>query len=148
MEENDIRVFIDSTTHYFNHVTNVPAEVQAPYLVEYHSPLVYDFTGMIGIAGNRRGTVYFTARKPMVHHLLMLQGENDMSSENCCDIVGEIANTLSGNARRVLGKDFMISVPIVFDGSPQRLQLSRNCRSYVIPIQWRNHRAALTVSLE
>lgn len=148
MDESDIRVFVDSTTHYFSHTTDAPADVQSPYLIEYTSPVIYDYTGIIGISGNRRGNVYFTATRPMVHHLLIMQGENEINQETSCDLVGEIANTLSGNARRVLGKEFMISVPIVLEGRPERMLLSRTSRSFVIPIEWHLHRAALVVSLE
>ncbi len=148
MEENDIRVFVDSTTHYFSHMTDAPADVQSPYLIEYTNPLIYDYTGIIGISGVRKGNVYFTSSRPMIHHLLIMQGESEINRETSCDLVGEIANTLSGNARRVLGKEFMISVPLVLEGRPDRLLLSRNSRSFVIPIEWHLHRAALVVSLE
>jgi chemotaxis protein CheX len=65
-----------------------------------------------------------------------------------CDLVGEVANTISGNARRDFGKDFMISVPQVVAGDPEKVQTPDNTRSFVIPINWRSHSAQLVVCLE
>lgn len=148
MNENDINVFVQGATHYFQHVSDEPAMVQVPYLISHNESLIYDYTGIIGISGNRRGNVYFTAPRQMLKYLLLVQGETETSDENCTDLVGEIANTLSGNARRDLGKEFMISVPVVLQGKPDQLLLSKENRSFVIPIQWRQYTSALVVSLE
>ena len=54
-----------------------------------------------------------------------------MSEELLVDLVGEVANTISGNARYVFGKDFMISVPVVIEGAPSSIHLPKDLRSYV-----------------
>ena len=68
--------------------------------------------------------MYFTAPKAMLTVLLMKMQENDFSHETMRDLVGEVANTISGNARRDFGRDFVISVPSVLAGEkpdiPQR----------------------------
>jgi chemotaxis protein CheX len=111
------------------------------------SPNVQEYTGVITIAGKRKGIVYFTASRPMLTVLLMRLGETDMTHENMCDLVGEVANQISGNARRDFGSEFMISVPRVVAGqTPQ--QTPPNVRSFVIPINWRSHSAQLVVALE
>jgi len=80
--------------------------------------------------------------------LLMRLGETDMTHENMCDLVGEVANQISGNARRDFGSQFMISVPRVVSG-PQGEQVTPlNTRSFVIPINWRSHSAQLVVCLD
>ena len=53
---------------------------------------------MIGISGARKGIVYFTAPRGMLTVLLMRMQETDSSDENIKDLVGEVANTISGNA--------------------------------------------------
>ena len=63
----------------------------------------------------------------------MSLGETDTSEEMLIDTVGEVANTLSGNARESLGKNFIISVPKVVKGYPDRKN-STNQRVYVLPI--------------
>jgi chemotaxis protein CheX len=63
-------------------------------------------------------------------------------------MVGEIANTISGNAREELGSAFMISTPVVLEEKPRRLQLSDRIPSFVIPITWKEHRSHLVISIE
>jgi len=84
----------------------------------------------------------------MLTVLLMRMGETELTEENMADLVGEVANTISGNARRDFGKDFMISVPQVVAGEPDKVATPDNVRSFVIPINWRSHAAQLVVCLE
>ena len=74
--------------------------------------------------------------------------ETDTSRENLCDLVGEIANTISGNARREFGKEFMISVPVVIAGSKPQILNPKGLRSFVIPIEWRDANCHLVICLE
>ena len=62
--------------------------------------------------------------------------------------VGEIANTLSGNAREEFGSDFQISVPTVVVGSEARLSQRNDSRNYAIPLNWHSETAYLLVALE
>jgi chemotaxis protein CheX len=73
--------------------------------------------------------------------------EPDSSEEILRDIVGEVANTISGNARRDFGKNFIISVPTVISNEPEKVTVPHG-RQYVIPINWRTHSAKLVVCLE
>ena len=77
---------------------------------------MHEYTGIINITGKREGVVYFTAPKAMLTVLLMKMQESDFSHETMRDLVGEVANTISGNARRDFGRDFVISVPSVLSG--------------------------------
>lgn len=148
MTNVELSTFVEGTTHYFETAANQPASVGSPYLVQQGKPTVQEFTGMISIAGKRRGVVYFTASRPMLTVLLMRMGETELTEENMADLVGEVANTISGNARRDFGKDFMISVPQVVAGEPEKVATPDNVRSFVIPINWRSHAAQLVVCLE
>ena len=47
------------------------------------------------------------------------------------DLVGEVANTIAGNARSEFGEEFEISVPIVLRGAPDEILLPRKDRSFV-----------------
>ena len=71
-----------------------------------------------------------------------------MSHENLCDLVGEITNTLSGNARRDFGQQFQISVPAVLSGRDGKLDYPKTGRPIIIPIEWRNYHARLIVCLQ
>ena len=135
MHEAQLQVFIDGTLRYFAHASDVTAVVSTPYLVSNSNSIVKEFTGIIGVSGERKGSVYFTAPRPMLKVLLMNMGETDLDDEFLCDLVGEVANTISGNARREFGKDFMISVPVVVVGEPERIVTPERLRSFVIPIK-------------
>ena len=73
--------------------------------------------------------------------------EPDLSEDNMTDLVGEVANTIAGNARSEFGEQFQISVPIVIRGIPDEILLPRKDRSFVIPLEWRKHQAAIVISL-
>jgi chemotaxis protein CheX len=111
------------------------------------NPGAYEYTGVIGISGARKGIVYFTAPRGMLTVLLMRMQETDTSDENIKDLVGEVANTISGNARRDFGKNFVISVPVIIAHETDKVTAPHS-RSYVIPINWRTHSAKLVVCLE
>ncbi len=148
MTRVELETFVQGTTHYFVTAANQAATVGSPYLVNEGSPALLEYTGVITIAGKRKGIVYFTASRPMLTVLLMRLGETDMTHENMADLVGEVANQISGNARRDFGREFMISVPRVLSGAQSESPTPADARSFVIPINWRSHSAQLVVCLD
>ncbi len=147
MSEQTLQVFIDGVVRYFDHIEDSAVKVGTPYLVENNEPAAFDVTGIIGVTGPYRGCVYFTAPRILVKHLLLQMGENDTRTEHVFDLVGEVANTISGNARSEFGKAFNISVPVVLEGAPDSIYLPSNSRSYVIPIYWKTYNAAVVICL-
>lgn len=147
VNEAEIRTFLDGATHYFDVSARQPVAVGVPYLVTTGAPPVHDYTGIIAVTGRRNGAVCFTAPRSMLMVLLMRMNEPDTSDANMRDLVGEVANTISGNARRDFGKDFAISVPKVVEASAGPLTLPREMRPVVIPLNWRTHSARLIVCL-
>ncbi len=147
MSEETLQVFIDGAVRFFEHTNDKDVKVGTPYLVENVNPAAYDVTGIIGISGPSRGCVYFTAPRILLKHLLLSIGETDTRSENLFDLVGEVANTISGNARSIFGHEFMISVPVMLEGAPTSIHLPTNSRSYVIPIYWKAYHAAVVICL-
>src|SRR3954464_5527527 len=118
MSEQTIQVFIDGVVRFFEHTNDKNVKVGTPYLVENETPAAYDVTGIIGISGPYRGCVYFTAPRILLKHLLLSIGETETTNEYLFDLVGEVANTISGNARSSFGREFMISVPAMIEGAP------------------------------
>lgn len=147
IQESELKTFVEGTTNYFEVAAQQPASIGSPYLVTEGSPSVHEYTGVINITGKREGIVYFTAPKAMLTVLLMKMQESDFSHETMRDLVGEVANTISGNARKDFGRDFVISVPSVLAGEKPDIPASPGQRSFVIPINWRSHSAKLVVSL-
>ncbi len=148
MAEQTLQVFIDGVVRFFEHTNDKDVKVGTPYLVENNNPAAYDVTGIIGISGPYRGCVYFTAPRILLKHLLMAIGETDTRNEYLFDLVGEVANTISGNARSTFGHEFMISVPVMLEGAPSHIHLPQNLRSYVIPVYWKAYHAAVVICLE
>ncbi len=148
MSEQTLQVFIDGVVRFFEHTNDKNVKVGAPYLVENDKPAAYDVTGIIGISGPYRGCVYFTAPRILLKHLLLSIGETETTNEYLFDLVGEVANTISGNARSSFGHEFMISVPVMIEGAPDHTHLPKNMRSYVIPIYWKAYHAAVVICLE
>ena len=146
--EQELKTFVEGTTNFFEVAAQQPATVGSPYLVTDGAPAMHEYTGVISVSGRREGIVYFTAPKAMLTVLLMKMQENDFSHENMRDLVGEVANTISGNARRDFGNEFVISVPSVLAGERAELPLVPGARSFVIPINWRSHSAKLVVTLK
>ena len=147
LEDQDIRAFVYGTTNYFEVAAQQAASVGSPFLVTQGSPEIHDYTGVIAVSGRRNGIVYFSAPRGMLTVLLMKMNESNVTHENLRDLVGEVANTISGNVRRDFGKDFVISVPTVVTGTAEPIALPPDCRPVVIPINWRSHAAKLVVCL-
>jgi chemotaxis protein CheX len=148
MNETDLHFFIDSTLNYFEEVTNEKATAGIPYIKD-ESPVVLEYTGIIGISGKRKGSIYITTAESMlteVAHIIL--GLDNVRKEDIKDLVGEIANTISGNVRQAYGSDFMISVPVVVEGQAKDIKLPDNIQSFVVPLTWREHKTFLVVCLE
>jgi chemotaxis protein CheX len=146
--EEALQVFIEGVTNYFQHTADKGVKVGSPYLAEDLEPVMQEFTGIIGVSGPYRGSVYFSAPKLLLTHLLMSMGEADTSVENILDLVGEVANTISGNARKTFGHEFLISVPVMIEGAIQKMYTPKHTRCYVIPVYWKSYAATVVVCLE
>lgn len=140
----ELQVFIDGVTHYFSQVSEHKAQVEVPYLITTGMSWS-DYIGVIGVSGARQGKVCFTASRSMLRHVLVCLGELEITDPYLRDITGEIANTISGNARRSFGSEFNISTPEILEknGPDTRLQ-----RYFLIPIVWYHYHAALVINLQ
>jgi len=148
LSESDLEVFIEGTKHYFSTSTDKDVQVETPYLVSTEEIVVNDFTGIIGISGERKGFVFVTAAKSMLRYLVLSLGEKEADPDLVRDVIGEVANTISGNARRSFGPGFMISVPLLVEGRPERIGLPKDLKGYVIPFRWNSFPFQLVVSLQ
>ena len=148
MNEESLQVFLEAAQKYFTQLMN-PEELNigTPYLVENAIPSAKDFTGVIAITGQKTGIVYFTAPSKLLQHLLQQMGETEIDEHMFSDLVGEVANTIAGNARSEFGEKFEISVPIVLRGAPDEIMLPRKDRSFVIPLTWKKLSAFIVISL-
>lgn len=146
LHETTLAVFVESIMHYFEYMVGVPAEIGTPYLLEGEAELS-DVTAVIGVSGDLQGCVFYTATVTMLDELLRFIREYEPTDELRGDMSGEVANTFTGNARRKLGPGFMISVPVVFWGRPDRLAWPKKTSQFVIPIMWQENRSLLIICM-
>lgn len=147
MDDQDIQVFITGVRRYFESLrTDARVVIEPPFIKDQERPLL-EYTGIIGISGKAHGAVCFTANGVMLEKILEFLNESPSSREMLCDLVGEIANTLSGNAREEFGRDFLISVPVVAAEKDFGFRFPEDGRNYVIPIIWQTQKAYLLVCL-
>lgn len=149
INETEINLFTNAISHYFNQISNEIAVVKAAYLASDESPPpVYDYTGNISLSGDYHGNIYFTAPRMLIRHLLISMQEPSQTEQAFLDAVGEIANTLAGNARQHFGEFMNISVPTSSAGTDmQHITLTR-AHPFVIMIKWRQYHASLVIDME
>ncbi len=136
LKAEKLNVFIDSVISFFTQIGDRLEDIDTPYLNSNQAPESSDYTGIITITGPLQGCVYVSAPSIMLREILKVMGEPDNSLTLMKDLVGEIANTVSGNARSEFGSEFIISPPKVIDGSPSATYLPQDKRTYVIPFRW------------
>jgi chemotaxis protein CheX len=73
--------------------------------------------------------------------------ELDQRNENLLDTVGEIANTLSGNARQHFGEHLIISPPTKMDSVNFKLNQLARTHPYIISIKWKHYVSSLIVDV-
>src|SRR5689334_1508979 len=144
MTEKEIRVFVEGTMVYFNHVAAHRVNMGLPYPTGNKARLL-DYTGAIGVTGSRKGCIYITSKKALLRALVReLIGDEDPSEETLLDIVGELANVVAGNAQKALGSNFQISVPVVITGKGG-IYLPLVVPIFEIPFTWGKSRAYVVV---
>ncbi|MDR2688731.1 MAG: chemotaxis protein CheX [Azoarcus sp.] len=148
IDEKDIHSFVDAVSVYFHQITGEKAEIKAAYLVEGGvSATTFDLTGYISFSGSFSGRVYFSASRAMVSHLLLMMKESNHAEEQLLDAVGEVANTIAGNARKHFGSAMEISVPVTAVTPDNWLDTVVSPRSYVIMVKWKRYKASVVVDI-
>ena len=147
MKSENLTVFVDGIANFFKTVTQTSASVGTPFLIQDINEYLHDFTGVIGITGNHKGSVFFSTTRRLAVHLLSDMGVMTTRDEKLLDLVGEVCNTVSGNARREFGQEFMLSTPVMLQGKSENVRVTDIASIYVIPIVWRDLNANLIINL-
>jgi chemotaxis protein CheX len=146
LNEDDLKMFVNSIKRYLQLTTRQEPQITSAFLgtsdVEG-----FEFNGIVTFSGSYNGHVVVSMPPRLVREILLLQHETDLSDGNLLDAVGEIANTLAGNARKAMGPDLHISVPIKLQGAHGMKARVRK-RPYVITLRWNHHLAMVCVDME
>ncbi len=149
LRPGDIEVFSEAISHFFATTTRDPALVRSAYVLDAVDPVLWnDFNGVITVDGGFAGCVAFSAPRELLSHVLLKMGEQEFSEEKHRDIVGEIANILSGRARRHFGEGLRISTPAAFSGRDASVKRRARSAPYAIPFRWKGYEADLVVHLD
>ncbi|MBC5767180.1 chemotaxis protein CheX [Ramlibacter albus] len=140
LNPEELKFFVESVRHYFKVLSKQEPAITSAYLAT--SDLDgFEFNGIVTFSGSYNGHVIVSMPPQLLKELLLLQGETDLSENNLLDAVGEIANTLGGNARKSLGSALQISVPMKLQGA-SGIKARVRKHPYVITLKW-NHQPAL-----
>lgn len=146
LQENDLKLFVDSIRTYLKVTTRQEPEITSAFLgtgdIEG-----FEFNGTISFSGSHNGNIIVSMPDKLVREILLLQHETDLSESNLLDAVGEIANTLAGNARKALGSELEISVPVKHQGV-RSLKGKVREHPYVITLRWNHYEAMVCVDME
>lgn len=140
-------VFLSSISSFFAQIDDSPVAIDTPYLNHNKSAVGYDYSGIIKITGPLEGCVYVSAPSTMLREVMKVMGEPDSSMTMMKDLLGEMANTISGNARTEFGSDFIISPPKIVEGAPSISYLPKDRHSYVTPFTWRGYEAVIGICI-
>jgi chemotaxis protein CheX len=144
----NLRVLIEGTQHYFKKLTGEAITVDKPQLIREINQHILDYTGVIGISGSHQGSIFFSSTKGLLEELLLALKITDDDENQIMDLVGDVSNTISGNARCELGAKFMVSPPVILKGKGEEMKVSHIEEIYMIPLLWKGHKAHLIISLE
>jgi chemotaxis protein CheX len=143
---DELKLFVESVRQYFRVVTRQEPQITSAFLAT--SELQgHDYNGIVSFSGCFNGHVIVSMPGQLLKELLVLQGENDLSQANLLDAVGEIANTLGGNARKTLGSALHISVPVKLHGSAG-IQARVRKHPYAITLKWNHQPAVVCIDME
>lgn len=145
LDEAELKLFVASVRSYFQVVTRQEPQITSAFLatgdLEGH-----DYNGIVSFSGDYNGHVIVSMPGQLLKELLALQGETHLGEGNLLDAVGEIANTLGGNARKSFGPGLQISVPLKLHGSAG-IQARVRKHPYVITLRWNRQPALVCVDV-
>jgi len=141
----DLSGFVEGACSFFATHGRQTASVGSPY-VSYADPAqTLEFTAAIRVVGDQTGTIYFSASRAMLTIMLMRMGAAEITHDNMCMLMRQIAAQMATVARRAIGADFVVRET----NSVARHTLARGKaqRALVVPIQWRKFTAKLVLCM-
>jgi chemotaxis protein CheX len=151
MTEDRVEPFRSAFERYFRDYPDF-AELRAgeSFLQSRDKAELLDFTGSISLSGDYRGGIYISAERPLLSRTMTvttgIEPDDDGDLE---DMVGELANTVVGNARKTFGPGLNLSVPMVISGERVSMLMQKlESPIVVIPYTLAGARAHLGIAME
>jgi chemotaxis protein CheX len=146
LNAGDLKLFVESVRQYFKVLTRQEPQITSAFLATGDLQ-GHEYNGIVSFSGSYNGHVMVSMPGQLLKELLLLQGETDVSQGNLLDAVGEIANTLGGNARKTLGSALQVSVPVRLHGS-SGIQARVRKHPYAITLRWNHQPAVVCIDME
>ncbi|WP_456433432.1 chemotaxis protein CheX [Thermosulfuriphilus sp.] len=120
MDVRYINPFLSAAVNVLKTMAMTEAKPGKPY-IKKDGTATGDITGIIGITGDKEGSLSITFTEPCILHILsnMLGESYDGITEEVKDAVGELTNMICGNARQILQKEGLnlsASIPTIVTG--------------------------------
>jgi chemotaxis protein CheX len=147
MEKKDLKIFSDGISNYFNQFADKEVEISEPSPINDKFTF-YDFSAVIGITGIVKGGIYVTAPTAMIDDVIQAMGMGTPDDNLRRDMIGEVANNISGNAGEKIGADFKISVPMIVTGKDHNIQLPLKTPAFSVTCVWKGHKFQLVVGTD
>ncbi len=144
MKQEELKVFVKGVMNYFEQFDGGAPAVGVPY--PQHADYVFlDYSGAIGISGERKGCIYVTASVAMLNDLIKAMALGEATEVLRLDAIGEFANNIAGNAEHFFGENFRISVPMVITGQGHNIHLPLQIPVFTVPFEWKAHVCYLVI---
>jgi chemotaxis protein CheX len=145
LNPEELKFLVETVRHYFKVLSKQEPSITSAYLGTSELD-GHEFNGIVTFSGSYNGHVIVSMPPALLKELLLMQGETDLSDGNLLDAVGEIANTLGGNARKSLGSALQISVPVKLQGA-SGIRARVRKRPYVITLKWNRQPALVCIDM-
>lgn len=152
MDINIAKPFIEATRDVLSTMAMITPEAGKPY-VKKDNVARGDVTGVIGITGEKNGTISVTFTKACAIAIVknMLGGDIEDVIQDVKDAVGEMTNMISGQARRGLsemGHVFQAATPTVIMGANHTISHVSNSPIMAVPFKTEFGEFTVEVSFE
>ena len=112
-----------------------------------------DISGIIGLAGQKKGVIIISFTSAAICKIVgsMLGTEYTTIDRDVSDAVGELANMISGDARRrfnEMGRVFEAGLPTVIHGPGHEIESVTGGPVYAIPFKVEGHEFEVEVSFD
>ena len=147
MDPQQLQLFKRITVEYFAKLSPAEEPVLEPPYMQFGEPALLDYASLVRIRGEQEGCLYLTSPVRLLHRLLQIHGEAEVSDRTLRDMCRELSNVLAGNASEAFEGGWEISVPRSL-GPGEMSGIALPASAFVMPIRWIGATALLFVGLE
>ncbi len=139
MKVEYINPFIKATVNTFKGFLGAELKAGKPYLFDKgNNDIRYDISGIIGLAGDVRGSVVISFPKLVALKVVsdFLSQEIKIFGDDVIDTIGELINIITGNAKKDLENyRIMISLPSIIKGPNHQINWMQGVPVITIPFK-------------